>query len=78
MARCVQLAGDFNSWQTSGSEMEHSGPVWWKVLPLSPGRYHYRYVVDGHWQSDPANPEAEVSPYGDFNSVVTVPHPERG
>jgi hypothetical protein len=58
--------------------MEHSGPVWWKVLPLSPGRYHYRYVVDGRWQSDPANPEAEVGPYGDFNSVVTVPQPERG
>ena len=77
-ARCVQLAGDFNGWDVAGSEMEHSGPVWWKVLPLSPGRYHYRYVVDGRWQSDPANPEAEVSPYGDFNSVVTVPHSERG
>lgn len=77
LARCVQLAGDFNGWQVAGSEMEHSGPVWWKVLPLSPGRYHYRYVVDGRWQADPANPEAEVSPYGDFNSVITVPPPER-
>jgi hypothetical protein len=53
--------------------MERSGPVWWKVLPLAPGRYQYRYVVDGRWQADPANAEAEPSPYGELNSVVTVP-----
>lgn len=73
LARCVQLAGDFNDWQVAGGEMEQSGKVWWKVVALSPGRYHYRYVVDGRWQSDPANPEAELGAYGDFNSVVTVP-----
>ena len=70
-ARFVQIAGDFNGW--IGSAMERSGPVWWKVLPLAPGRYQYRYVVDGRWQADPANAEAEPSPYGEFNSVVTVP-----
>jgi chromosome partitioning protein len=72
-ARCVQIAGDFNGWTVSGAEMERSGPLWWTVLPLSRGRYHYRYVVDGRWQADPSNPDAEPSPYGDLNSVVTVP-----
>ncbi len=77
-ARRVHIAGDFNDWNVAGGEMEHSGPVWWKVLPLSPGRYHYRYVVDEVWQADPLNPDAEASPYGDLDSVVTVPPSDRG
>lgn len=71
-ARRVQLAGDFNGWAVADGEMQRSGRVWWTVLPLPPGRYQYRYVVDGRWEADPSNPDVEASPYGDFNSVVTV------
>lgn len=41
-------------------------------LPLDPGRYSYRYVVDGRWQQDPYNAATETNPYGDFNSIVEV------
>jgi chromosome partitioning protein len=66
----VQLAGDFNSWIPDGNEMEFSNGIWQKMLALAPGRYRYRYVVDGHWLADPLNTSVEPSPYGDNDSVI--------
>jgi chromosome partitioning protein len=71
-AHCVQLAGDFNAWAPAGSEMEFCSGVWRKTLSLLPGRYRYRYVVDGRWQSDPLNSDVEPSPYGDYDSVIVL------
>jgi 1,4-alpha-glucan branching enzyme len=41
-------------------------------LPLAPGRYRYRYVIDGRWMKDPANEIAEMNPYGEMDSIVVV------
>jgi chromosome partitioning protein len=71
-AERVQLVGDFNGWKLEGNEMEPAGRIWKKVLKLNPGRHQYRYVVDGHWQSDPLNPFSEPSPFGGDNSVLTL------
>jgi chromosome partitioning protein len=71
-AQCVQLAGDFNGWNRNGNEMESSGRIWKKLVPLPPGRYHYRYVVDGGWMTDPLNAELEAMPSGVCDSVVVV------
>lgn len=71
-ARRVQLVGDFNGWVLDGTEMTHVGTVWTSVLKLAPGRYRYRYVIDGDWRTDPLNQEVEPSPYGGHNSVVVV------
>ena len=68
----VYLAGDFNDWTLDGSEMELIGDVWTKVVKLPPGRYRYRYVVDGAWQSDPLNTVVEPSAYGGHDSVLVV------
>jgi chromosome partitioning protein len=68
-AKCVQLAGDFNGWTAEGSEMELSGGVWKKVVPLTPGLYLYRYVVDGVWMTDPLNVKVQLTPWGAQNSV---------
>jgi len=72
-AHRVQLAGDFNDWVADGGEMEPRGGVWVKVLKLPPGRYRYRFVVDGQWQSDPHNSLAEPSPYGGNDSLLVLP-----
>lgn len=66
----VQLAGDFNSWIPDGNEMELSNGIWQKMLELAPGRYRYRYVVDGRWQPDPLNKCVEPSPFGNNDSVI--------
>jgi len=75
-AKRVQVAGDFNQWQAvdGASEMLPTGEpdVWQKEVPLKPGRYTYRLVIDGRWMSDPANPYVETNPYGELNSVAEV------
>lgn len=71
-ARRVHLAGDFNAWTLDGSEMEPSGGIWRRLVKLAPGRYRYRYVVDGRWQHDPMNVAVEPSPYGGYDSVIVV------
>src|SRR5262249_21595124 len=71
-ARRVQLVGDFNGWVLDGNEMTPIGVVWTSMVKLRPGRYRYRYVVDGNWCSDPLNGEVEPAPYGGHNSVIVV------
>jgi chromosome partitioning protein len=51
-ARQVLIAGDFNNWTPASTPMFHQpGTGWSMKLPLSPGRYRYRFVVDGKWQT---------------------------
>lgn len=76
-ARDVRIAGDFNGWVPDKgvrTRMEADGEtrVWTKILALPPGRYQYRYVVDGEWREDPENPEAVPGPAGVRNSVLVV------
>jgi len=71
-AEHVLLAGDFNDWTLEGSEMDPMGGVWTKVIKLPPGRYRYRYVVDGRWENDPSNAAVEPNPYGGYDSVLVM------
>jgi chromosome partitioning protein len=72
----VQLAGDFNDWTPDSGEMEPVGRVWKKLLQLAPGRYRYRYVIDGQWRSDPRNRAAEPSPFGGEDSLLVLDEPQ--
>jgi len=72
-AKDVRLAGDFNGWNANLTPMEPLREDTFQAqLPLAPGAYRYRYVIDGRWERDPANERAEMNPYGDLNSVVEV------
>jgi len=73
----VRIAGDFNGWVPdkgvrSTIEAEDGARVWTKVLILPPGVYQYRYIVDGEWRIDPANPDSTPGPMGQPNSVLHV------
>jgi chromosome partitioning protein len=73
----VRIAGDFNGWVPdrgvlSSSRQEGETRVWRKVLHLPPGTYEYRYVVDGEWREDPANPERIPTSLGPPNSLLVV------
>ncbi len=74
-AQRVQLAGDFNNWRPDATPMLRNGKGddFRALLPLAPGRYCYRVVVDGRWMSDPHNHSIETNPFGEPNSVVEVP-----
>ncbi len=73
----VRIAGDFNGWVPDKGvrslvEQESGERVWTKILLLPPGRYAYRYVVDGEWREDPDNPDAVAAPGGGRSSVLVV------
>jgi hypothetical protein len=55
-----------------GNDMQYCEGMWRKVIPLAPGRYRYRYVVDGCWRPDPLNSVVEPSAYGDYDSVIVL------
>ena len=71
-AQRVQLVGDFNEWTPDVNEMTPAGRIWTSVVKLHPGRYRYRYVIDGQWQHDPLNADVEPAPYGGHNSVFVL------
>jgi chromosome partitioning protein len=73
----VRIAGDFNGWVPDRGvrsliASEGQTRVWTKVLTLEPGTYQYRYVVDGEWREDPANPQSAPGPTGQPNSILHV------
>lgn len=72
----VALVGDFNDWDPTRTPMRHTNAadsVWTAVLPLSPGRYRYAFLVDGmRWLADPGAPAVGDDEFGTPSSVVTV------
>lgn len=72
-ARDVRLAGDFNSWDASSTVLARSKDgVWKRDLALKPGRYEYKYLVDGQWQRDPLNNLFTKNTFGTENSVIEL------
>jgi chromosome partitioning protein len=73
-AKNVALAGDWNNWSPSVNPMEAGKRQgeWRMRLPLAPGRYRYRLVVDGQWVTDPNNQYVETNQFGELNNVVEV------
>lgn len=73
VAKHILIAGDFNNWQPQATPMVMIADGQWKMkLPLQPGRYRYRLVIDGNWQTDPNNQFMEKNEYGEMNNVVEV------
>ncbi len=73
-AKRVTIAGEFNSWSPESTPLKKIREgVWQIVLPLKPGRYEYKFVIDGKiWKEDPHSPGYVPDPYGGRNSVITV------
>lgn len=76
-ANSVFLAGTFNDWNPQANPMrrEVDGP-WRAELALAPGRYEYKFVVDGEWRCEPGAEEnmAHCVPnaLGTMNRVIEV------
>ena len=73
-AKRVLIAGDFNNWIPESTPMVKNGSPgkWTMSLPLRPGRYRYRFCVDGQWITDPNNKYVEANQFGELNNVVEV------
>jgi 1,4-alpha-glucan branching enzyme len=72
-ARHVFLAGSFNGWREDATPMSDSGGGHWMVdVPLSPGRYEYRFLVDGDWVTDPVAARYAANPFGGLNAIIHI------
>ncbi|RYY64165.1 MAG: hypothetical protein EOO12_10400, partial [Chitinophagaceae bacterium] len=68
----VQLAGSFTNWQAGALGMRRTDSGWVASVKLPPGKYWYKFVVDGDWQTDNDNLQNESDGRGNINSVFFV------
>jgi hypothetical protein len=65
----VYLSGSFNNWSTMENRMQKTAGGWEISIPLVPGVYQYKYIVDGKWITDPENLLTKPDSRGGNNSV---------
>ncbi len=70
----VYLCGDFNQWIPRSLPMIRHGDNrrWEKRLVLAPGRYEYKFIVDGEWIHDVRACNNVLNAHGSLNSLVEV------
>jgi 1,4-alpha-glucan branching enzyme len=72
-AKSVFIAGNFNQWNLSAHPLKRDKKGVWKIsLTLGPGRYEYRFLVDGQWQNDPNCSSFIENPFGTLNCLRIV------
>jgi 1,4-alpha-glucan branching enzyme len=79
-AQTVFLAGSFNQWNAGATPMAKDAEGNWSVaVDLKPGRYEFKFVVDGAWCCEPGHdtPHHDCTncvpnPFGTVNHVVEV------
>ncbi len=72
-ANSVSVAGSFNNWDVGANPMTVKDGVWTVTVPLAPGSYQYKFVVDGsQWYADETAQSFADDGYGGKNSVVNV------
>ncbi len=72
-AERVYLAGDFNNWDPNLTPLRKERDGNWKTrLKLTPGRYEYKFWVDGEWKEDTKNKLTHPNPYGTANSILEI------
>ncbi|MCK9181555.1 MAG: glycogen-binding domain-containing protein [Fibrobacteraceae bacterium] len=67
----VEVAGEFNSWTPEKMKKGNDG-VWTLKKALAAGSYQYKFVFDGSWEIDQANPDRVPDGQGGENSVKNV------
>jgi len=66
----VEIEGDFADWRRL--PLYWNGSEFTRGVTVPPGRYHYRFVVDGAPVLDPANTETEDAPPGKAANVLVI------
>ena len=70
-SKSVEVAGEFNNWTPAKMKKGEQG-VWSVKLKLAAGTYQYKFVFDGSWEIDQANPNRVPDGQGGENSVKNV------
>ncbi len=73
----VLLSGSFNGWASTQDKADvltdpgNTG-TWSIQKTLAAGVYQYKFIVDGKWMADKANPNQTPDGFGGMNSVIEV------
>jgi 1,4-alpha-glucan branching enzyme len=72
-AQKVSLMGEFNNWdpKTHVMKKDRKG-VWSTTILIAPGRYEYKFFVDGEWWNDPHNDQTVLNAFGSINNFLTM------
>jgi 1,4-alpha-glucan branching enzyme len=72
-AKRVSLVGSFNNWNTKRlSAKKDSRGNWIAKVNLKPGRYEYKFFVDGNWLNDPRCTWFAPNTFGSQNCIIEV------
>jgi 1,4-alpha-glucan branching enzyme len=73
-AKQVSLVVQLNRFEKRKYPMnkEDNHGHWKKILVLPPGRYRYRFSVDGRWVNDPENERKLLEPGGSVENELLV------
>lgn len=72
-AKKVAVAGSFNNWDIKDliAKKDLKGN-WSAKVNLKPGRYEYKFIVDGRWTNDPHCPGCTTNSFGSQNCVLEI------
>ncbi len=68
----VMVTGSFTGWSEENNRMIREDGIWKFPIHLKPGKYLYKFRVDGEWMIDPSNPAYEENEFGTGNSVLWI------
>jgi len=78
-AQNVYLAGTFNDWDPTLIPLKKQKTgIWTTSLDLAPGRYEYKFIVDGEWcclpncSDDHDCPTGVTNEHGTMNKVLEI------
>ena len=76
-AEAVAIYGSFNDWIQTGNYCAKESDGWVCRIDLTPGKYTYKFLVDGVGLNDPTNPATEDDGNGRMDSVIII-KPSKG
>ncbi|HAS41881.1 MAG TPA: hypothetical protein DCS93_15480 [Microscillaceae bacterium] len=71
-AKRVSVAGDFNKWDKTALPLVRKNGIWVGKIDLKPGKYRYKFVIDGIGILDPKHTNTGVGEYGTIHSILVV------
>lgn len=79
-AKTVSVAGSFNDWRVDANPLVRDDDGTWRAsLDLAPGRYEYKFIIDGQWCCEPGDDSTfdgrggcVCNEYGTMNRVLEV------
>ncbi len=71
-AEAVAIYGSFNNWIQTKNYCGRQGDGWICRIDLAPGKYTYKFLVDGIGLNDPANSATQDDGNGHTDSVIVI------